>query len=170
MIDSVKNVIHAPYTQPVRWRWWLIALGLLTSDIVSKIAVQRYMPYGESIPFTGFFNLVHTWNTGAAFSFLANAGGWQRYFFLAVAIGASIWLASELRKGQPTLKALSYSMIMGGALGNGVDRALRGYVVDYLDFHLGGWHWPAFNIADIGIVCGAALLILAEMRQAKSSA
>lgn len=168
-MDSVKNAMHAPHTQSVRWRWWLIALSILVLDILSKLAVQRYMPYGESIPMTGFFNLVHTWNTGAAFSFLANAGGWQRYFFLALAIGASVWLANELRKGQPPLKALSYSLIMGGALGNGVDRALRGYVVDYLDFHVGGWHWPAFNIADIGIVCGAALLILAEMRQAKSS-
>lgn len=169
MTDSVKNMLHSRHTRSIQWRWWLLALGVLVLDVLSKLAVQRYMPYGESIPLTGFFNLVHAWNTGAAFSFLANAGGWQRYFFVALALGASIWLAIELRKGQPTLKAFSYSLIMGGALGNGVDRAFRGYVIDYLDFHLGNWHWPAFNVADIGIVCGAALFILAEMRQAKSS-
>lgn len=146
-------------------RWWSIAMAVLALDVASKEAVSTLMPYGQSIPLTGFFNLVHAWNTGAAFSFLADAGGWQRYFFIALAFGISIWLALELRKPLPALQAWAYSLIMGGALGNAVDRLLRGHVVDYLDFHLGGWHWPAFNVADIGIVFGAALLVLGSLRQ-----
>jgi signal peptidase II len=118
---------------------------------------------------TGFFNVVHVWNTGAAFSFLANAGGWQRYFFIALAFGVSIWLTLALRKPLRALEAGAYSLILGGALGNAVDRLLRGHVVDYLDFHLGGWHWPAFNVADIGIVCGALLMVVSSLRQSSDA-
>jgi len=145
-------------------RWWLLAVAVLGLDVSSKAAISTLMPYGESIPLTGFFNLVHVWNTGAAFSFLANAGGWQRYFFIALAFGVSIWLTLELRKPRPALEVVAYSLILGGALGNAVDRLLRGHVVDHLDFHLGGWHWPAFNVADIGIVCGALLMVLTSRR------
>lgn len=151
------------------WRWWLLAGAVLAADVASKAAVHTLMPYGQSIPLTSFFNLVHTWNTGAAFSFLADAGGWQRYLFMALAFAISAWLALELRKGLPRVQAWAYSLIMGGALGNALDRGMRGYVVDYLDFHLRGWHWPAFNIADIGIVCGAALLVVAAMRPTELS-
>ncbi|MGX6566728.1 signal peptidase II [Cupriavidus necator] len=151
--------------RPHAQRWWKIALAVLLSDISSKAAVTALMPYGQSIPLTGFFNLVHTWNTGAGFSFLANAGGWQRYLFVLFALGVSIWLVLELRKPLPALQALAYSLILGGALGNAVDRVMRGHVVDYLDFHLGGWHWPAFNAADVGIVCGAVLLVYVTLRQ-----
>ncbi|MFW7342330.1 signal peptidase II [Pollutimonas sp. H1-120] len=145
-------------------RWWLTALVILALDVASKAAVSTLMPYGTSIPLTGFFNLVHIWNPGAAFSFLADAGGRQRYFFIAFAFGVSVWLVFELRKPLPALQAWAYSLILGGALGNAIDRLLRGHVVDYLDFHLRGWHWPAFNVADIGIVCGAGLLMLASFR------
>ena len=145
-------------------RWWSLAIALLMLDITSKAAISTLMAYGEAIPVTGYFNLVHAWNTGAAFSFLANAGGWQRYFFIALAFGVSMWLALELRKPLPTLSAWAYSLILGGALGNAIDRLLHGHVVDYLDFHLGGWHWPAFNAADIGIVCGAVLLVVESLR------
>lgn len=150
-------------------RWWLLAVAVLAMDVASKAAISALMPYGESIPLTGFFNVVHVWNTGAAFSFLANAGGWQRYFFIALAFGVSIWLTLALRKPLPALEAGAYSLILGGALGNAVDRLLRGHVVDYLDFHMGGWHWPAFNVADIGIVCGALLMVVSSLRQSSDA-
>jgi signal peptidase II len=144
-------------------------VAVLALDVASKAAISALMPYGESIPLTGFFNVVHVWNTGAAFSFLANAGGWQRYFFIALAFGVSIWLTLALRKPLRALEAGAYSLILGGALGNAVDRLLRGHVVDYLDFHLGGWHWPAFNVADIGIVCGALLMVVSSLRQSSDA-
>lgn len=143
--------------------WYLLALLVFLFDAGSKAAVHSWMPYGQAIPLTSFFNLVHARNPGAAFSFLADAGGWQRYFFIVLACVISVWLASELRKALPRLLALSYSLILGGALGNAFDRGLRGYVVDYLDFHVGGWHWPAFNVADIGIVCGAGFMVIASL-------
>src|SRR3546814_9558171 len=88
------------------------------------------------------------------------------YFFIVIAFAVSVWIALELRKPLPASQALAYSLILGGALGNAFDRLLRGHVVDYLDFHLGGWHWPAFNVADIAIVCGAALMVFSSLRQA----
>jgi signal peptidase II len=118
------------------------------------------MSYGQSIPLTGFFNLVHVWNTGAAFSFLADAGGWQRYFFIVITLGVSIILVVMLRKPRTRTEALGYSLVLGGALGNGFDRVVRGYVVDYLDFYWRNWHWPAFNVADSGITLGVFLLVL----------
>lgn len=166
MVDSILP-LRAQFSSLARpWHWWSIALVILVLDIGSKLVVHTAMPYGHSIPLTPFLNLVHTWNTGAAFSLLANAGGWQRYFFTALAFGISAWLATALRKPLPRGQAWAYSLLLGGALGNGVDRLFRGYVVDFLDFHLGGWHWPAFNLADIGIVCGAALLVMLSLRSA----
>lgn len=140
--------------------WWTLALLVAGADQAIKYAVHTGLPYGASIPLTGFFNFVHRWNTGAAFSFLADAGGWQRYFFSAVAIIASVVLGWMLTKPRPKIEALGYSLILGGALGNVIDRIHRGYVVDFLDFHWQGWHWPAFNLADIGICVGAALLVI----------
>src|SRR5690606_10097036 len=84
------------YVRP--WRWWSVAMMVLMLDVSSKAAISTLMAYGEAIPVTGYFNLVHVWNTGAAFSFLADSGGWQRYFFIAIAFGVSLWLAFELRK------------------------------------------------------------------------
>ncbi|RYX98252.1 MAG: signal peptidase II [Comamonadaceae bacterium] len=136
-----------------------LAFLVLIADQATKYAVHDFTPYGWSLPVTGFFNLVHVWNDGAAFSFLADAGGWQRFFFGGVALVVSTWLVFELRKPLPLLERCAYAALLGGALGNGLDRAFRGYVVDFLDFHARDWHWPAFNIADIGIVCGAALLV-----------
>jgi signal peptidase II len=136
------------------------------ADQLTKLAVSTLMYYGESIPLTGFFNLVHVWNTGAAFSFLADAGGWQRYFFIVITFGVSIALVVMLRKPRPRAEAFGYSLVLGGALGNGFDRVVRGYVVDYLDFYWQRWHWPAFNIADIGITLGVSLLLLSTFNQA----
>lgn len=141
---------------------YALALAVLLADAVTKYAVHTFTPLGWSLPVAPFFNLVHARNPGAAFSFLADAGGWQRLFFIAVALAASVWLAALLRKPLPRLEQLGYSLLLGGALGNGLDRAVRGYVVDFLDFYAGRWHWPAFNIADIGIVCGVVLMLFAS--------
>lgn len=157
-VDPLQNSIS-----PRLAGYW-IALLLLLTDQASKYWVHEHTPYGWSQFVTGNFNLVHVWNYGAAFSFLADAGGWQRFFFGGIALVVSAWLIFMLRKPLPRLELLGYAVILGGALSNGLDRALRGYVVDFLDFHAWGWHWPAFNFADIGIVCGAALLLFASWR------
>jgi signal peptidase II len=141
------------------WRWWTLALLVAMTDQAVKSIVHTLMFYGQSIPTTSFFNLVHAWNTGAAFSFLASAGGWQRYFFIMLTIGVSIWLAFMLRSPRGRAESLAYSLILGGALGNLADRILRGYVVDYLDFYIKEWHWPAFNLADSSITLGVFLLL-----------
>jgi signal peptidase II len=141
------------------WRWWTLALLVAMTDQAVKSIVHTLMFYGQSIPTTSFFNLVHAWNTGAAFSFLASAGGWQRYFFIMLTIGVSIWLTFMLRSPRGRVESLAYSLILGGALGNLADRILRGYVVDYLDFYIKEWHWPAFNLADSSITLGVFLLL-----------
>ena len=150
----------------IAWRWWGLAISVSAADQLTKLAVLTLMYYGESIPLTGFFNLVNVWNTGAAFSFLADAGGWQRYFFIVITLGVSIVLVVMLCKPRPRVEAFGYSLVLGGALGNGFDRVVRGYVVDYLDFYWQRWHWPAFNIADIGITLGVSLLLLSTFNQA----
>jgi signal peptidase II len=142
-----------------------VALAIFAIDAVTKLVIHVYTPYGWSHSITSFFNLVHVWNLGAAFSFLANAGGWQRYFFVTLAALVCVYLVWYLRKPLPPLERWAGSLILGGALGNGFDRAVRGYVVDFLDFHIGGWHWPAFNFADVAIVCGAALMILSAIHR-----
>lgn len=139
--------------------WWGLALAVLAVDFASKQAVRLHWPLGTVIPVTDFFNLVSARNPGAAFSMLADAGGWQRYFFLGLALLVSavlMWmLLSPLRRRE----ALAYSLILGGALGNAIDRLLFGEVTDFLDFHVSGMHWPAFNGADVAITVGAACLI-----------
>lgn len=165
------NDLHTEHSsnQPQTWLsrgagWWSLALLLASADQAIKYAVHSGLPYGASIPLTDFFNFVHRWNTGAAFSFLADAGGWQRYLFTAVAIVVSAVIGWMLTKPPPKTEAFGYSLILGGALGNVIDRINRGYVVDFLDFHWQSWHWPAFNLADIGICVGAALLIVSSLR------
>jgi signal peptidase II len=148
--------------------WWSLALLLASADQAIKFAVHSGLPYGASIPLTDFFNFVHRWNYGAAFSFLADAGGWQRYLFTVIAIVVSAVLIWILTKPQSKTEALGFSLILGGALGNVVDRINRGYVVDFLDFHWQSWHWPAFNLADIGICVGAALLIVCSFRAGRN--
>lgn len=140
--------------------WFVLSLLVFGSDQAAKSYIDATTPLGWSHAVTPFFNLVHVLNPGAAFSFLASAGGWQRWFFLAIAVVVSAWLVWMLAKPLRKLEALSYSLILGGALGNAFDRAARGQVIDYLDFHLRGWHWPAFNIADMAIVGGALALVI----------
>jgi signal peptidase II len=119
---------------------------------------------------TGFFNLVLTYNKGAAFSFLASASGWQHSFLTAIGIGASLVIVFLLaRHGAQKLFSLALALILGGAIGNVIDRIAYGHVIDFLDFHWRGWHWPAFNVADSAIVCGAALLIVDELLRLRRS-
>ena len=141
-------------------RWlWLAGLCLVLDQITKLAVVATLAPYQDVIPITGFFNLVHVHNTGAAFSLLADQPGWQRGFFIGLALVASAVIVHLLRKpGKPMFHA-ALALILGGALGNVIDRAVYGHVIDFLDFYVGTAHWPAFNVADSGITLGAALLI-----------
>jgi signal peptidase II len=149
-------------------RWlWLSAL-VIVLDQLSKAWIINHFAFGESIAVLSVFNLVLAHNTGAAFSFLNDAGGMQRWLFSIIAIVASAWIIWLLRKhrGQ-VLFALALSMILGGALGNLIDRLAYGYVVDFLSFHWDEHYFPAFNLADSAITCGAFLLILDSFKERK---
>lgn len=148
--------------------WYVVAVCAFMADQFAKLAVVRTYAYGEQVEVTPFFNFVHVLNPGAAFSFLAGAGGWQRYFFIALGLAVSAWLARMLKQRLPSLEALGYSLILGGALGNVADRLLRGQVVDFLDFHWRHSHWPAFNLADVAITSGAVLLIINGLIQGRA--
>jgi signal peptidase II len=144
--------------------WVALAAVIVLIDQVTKIAIERAFDYGDVHPITGFFNLVLTYNKGAAFSFLASASGWQKHFLTIIGIGASLFILYLLaRHGSQKLFSLALAMILGGAIGNVIDRLAYGHVVDFLDFHVGGWHWPAFNMADSAIVGGAILLVVDEL-------
>lgn len=144
--------------------WLLLSAFVVVIDQLSKVVIERVFDFGDSRPITGFFNLILTYNPGAAFSFLAGAGGWQRHFFTVVGLGASAFIIFMLaRHGTQKLFSTALALIMGGAIGNVIDRVAYGHVIDFLDFHWRGWHWPAFNVADIAIVSGAALLVLDEL-------
>ncbi|HDZ49142.1 hypothetical protein LCGC14_0279010 [marine sediment metagenome] len=138
--------------------WLSIAVSVALADQIIKALVHALMPFGQVIPLTPFFNWVYAGNTGAAFSFLADAGGWQRYIFVGLALVVAVVLMVQLYKPIPRLEALAYSLILGGAIGNTVDRLARGYVVDYLDFYWSEWHWPTFNLADIALFVGVFTL------------
>lgn len=146
-------------TTGLRWLW--VAAVVLVLDQLSKLAILDAFRLYESVEVMPFFNLTYVQNKGAAFSFLASAGGWQRYFFAAIAAFAvgllSYWLYQTPKSKR--LLPIGYAMILGGALGNLYDRIAYGYVVDFLDFYVGIAHYPAFNIADAGIVCGAIIVM-----------
>lgn len=148
-----------------QWRWALaLAAAILLVDVLTKELVQASFAYGERVAVTSFFNLVFVLNPGAAFSFLAGAGGWQKPILLGFGVIVSAAIAFWLvRNPMDRLTAFGFAAVLGGALGNVVDRTRHGAVVDWLDFHLAGWHWPAFNVADIGITVGAAALVLDAM-------
>ena len=142
------------------WRWLLVSAAVVVLDLATKAWISATFQYQESRAILPFFNLVLVHNRGAAFSFLSDAGGWQREFFIAIALAAAAWIGWLLRRhAQETRFSLALSLILGGAIGNVIDRVMHGAVVDFLDFHAYGWHWPAFNVADIGISCGAILLV-----------
>jgi len=146
------------------WLWLGVALVIFLLDQLTKIAIVGAFQLGESLPITSFFNLVRVHNAGAAFSFLADAGGWQRWFFTGLGIVAALVMVYLLRMhaGQ-TLFCLALSLLLGGAVGNVVDRVLYSHVIDFLDFYYSTWHFPAFNVADSAITMGACLLILDEL-------
>lgn len=144
----------------LKWLW--VSALVLVLDQASKLAVNGSMQLYESIPLIPYFNLTYVHNTGAAFSFLAQAGGWQRWLFAGLAVVMSgiigVWLA-RLKKHE-TLMALALSLVLGGAIGNLIDRVAYGYVIDFLDVYYQNWHWPAFNIADSAICVGVGLMLL----------
>ena len=146
------------------WLWLGVALVIFLLDQLTKIAILGAFQLGESLPITSFFNLVRVHNAGAALSFLADAGGWQRWFFTGLGTVAALVMVYLLRMhaGQ-TLFCLALSLLLGGAVGNVVDRVLYSHVIDFLDFYYGTWHFPAFNVADSAITIGACLLILDEL-------
>ncbi len=140
--------------------WLSLVAFVVLLDQASKAWVLASFRYLESVVVTPFFNLVLVYNSGAAFSFLAGAGGWQKWFFVVLALGISAWLLSLLRKhARERLLPTALSLILGGALGNVIDRLRFDAVVDFLDFHLAGYHWPAFNVADSAITVGVALML-----------
>ena len=144
--------------------WLGLALLILIADQFTKVLILGAYRLGDSTAITSFFNIVRAHNTGAAFSFLAAASGWQRWLFTAIGVGATVFIVWMLRShsGQ---KMFSFALacILGGAIGNVVDRLLHGYVVDFLQFHWRGWYFPAFNVADSAITIGAVCLILDEL-------
>ena len=144
--------------------WLGLALILLIADQFTKVLILGFYQLGDASPVTSFFNIVRVHNSGAAFSFLSSASGWQRWFFTAIGLGAAVFIVYMLR-AHPGQKLFSFALacILGGAIGNVVDRLLHGYVVDCLDFHYAGTHFPAFNIADSAISIGAGCLILDEL-------
>ncbi len=144
----------------LKWLW--LSLIALVLDQWTKIAVDSSMRLYESIAIIPGFNLTYVHNTGAAFSFLSEAGGWQRWFFAAMALIISVILTVWLYrlKSHETLLAVALSLVLGGAIGNLIDRLAYGYVIDFLDVYYQSWHWPAFNIADMAISVGVFLMLL----------
>ena len=145
----------------LRWMW--LAVFAIVLDQAAKLAIMQHIPYGHGVVITPFFNLVHVYNTGAAFSFLADAEGWQRWLFSGLAIVISGVLAVAMAKAPAkcSLSNLAYSLVIGGAIGNLIDRVVYGHVVDFLDFHWQDlYHFASFNVADMAISCGAVFIIL----------
>jgi signal peptidase II len=147
---------------PVSWAWLLLTAVVISLDLYTKqLASDALVLYRPQEVFS-WLNMTLAHNYGAAFSFLSSAGGWQRWFFIVLASAVSlvllVWLIRLPRREWMT--GLGLALILGGAIGNLVDRIRLGYVVDFIDFHIGGWHYPAFNVADSAITCGVILLLL----------
>jgi signal peptidase II len=153
-----------------RWLW--LSVLVLILDQASKLAIDASMQLYESIPLLPGFNLTYVHNTGAAFSLLSQAGGWQRWLFAGLAVVMSgvigVWLARL--KPNETLMATALSLILGGAIGNLIDRVAYGYVIDFLDVYYQQWHWPAFNIADSAICIGVGLMLLENLGLGRKTA
>jgi signal peptidase II len=146
------------------WPWLGIAAVIILADQFTKTLILGHFQLGDSRTVFSFFNIVRVHNSGAAFSFLAGASGWQRWFFVGIGAVATVFIIWMLRShGGQRLFSWALSLILGGAIGNVIDRLLHGYVVDFLQFHAGGWYFPSFNIADSAITVGAVLLILDEL-------
>lgn len=150
---------------------WLALSGLVIAlDQTTKQMIAAAFMLGESLRMTSFFDLVLVFNRGAAFSFLSDAGGWQRWFFIVLALIISFWIVFMLaRHAEEKLLSAALALVLGGALGNVIDRLLHGAVVDFLSFHIAGYYWPAFNLADSAISVGVALMLWQQFAQGKSS-
>jgi signal peptidase II len=150
---------------PAMLKWLALAFAVIVVDHLTKWWVTSTLDYQQAMPVLPFFSLVLVNNTGAAFSFLANAGGWQRWFFIAIGVIATVIIVRLLARHahEPRL-AFALALVLGGALGNVLDRVVLGHVVDFLYFHYQDWGWPAFNVADSAITVGAALLIWDSLR------
>lgn len=148
------------------WRRLWIALAVVVLDQLTKFAATNYLTQHGEIHLAPFLNLVLVHNTGAAFGFLSSAGGWQNVFFIIVALAASLFILWMYRRlgAQDRLLAVGLMLVLGGAVGNLIDRFVYGYVIDFIDIYYGAWHWPAFNVADSAISIGAVLLVLDAVR------
>ncbi|HUI98757.1 MAG TPA: signal peptidase II [Usitatibacter sp.] len=152
--------------ESARWtRWLAVSAAVFAADLATKAWVSRVFAVGDSVEVTPFLNLVLAHNTGAAFSFLAGAGGWQRWFFTAVTVAISIAIVVMLsrQKSAPWVSA-AFALVLGGALGNLYDRLTLGHVVDFVQLHAAGYYWPAFNVADSAITVGVAMLVWDSVR------
>ena len=146
------------------WRWLGIALAVVLLDQFTKALIVGFFHLGDSRTVTPFFNAVRVHNSGAAFSFLAGASGWQRWFFVVLGVAAAgfiVWMLA--RHAAQALFCSALALILGGAVGNVIDRLLHGHVVDFVQLHWRGWYFPAFNVADSAITVGAALLVVDEL-------
>jgi len=153
-----------------RWYWWLSG-SVIVLDQVTKFLAETLLTFHQPVPVLPSFNLLLTYNTGAAFSFLAGASGWQRWFFLGLGLLVSIGLIVWLRRLKPTETRLAtaLALILGGAIGNLIDRAWLGQVIDFIQLYYQHWYWPAFNLADSAITVGAALLVLDSLWSGRAS-
>ncbi len=150
----------------LRWLW--LAFAVVIVDQGSKQLAEQLLTFHEPVAVVPFFNLFLTYNTGAAFSFLRDAGGWQRWLFAALSIGVGVFIVIWLRRIPGTQKwlACALALVLGGAVGNLIDRLFRsdGGVVDFVDIYYGTWHWPAFNVADSAISVGAVMLLVSAIK------
>ena len=152
-------------------RWLLLSAAIVAADLATKAWVTAAFRYGEVREVTPFFNLVLVHNTGAAFSFLADAGGWQRWFFAVVSVAISAAILVMLRRhGANRLLAVGLALVLGGAIGNLHDRVRFGHVVDFIQLHAAGYYWPSFNVADSAICVGVFSYILWSMKQPNAPA
>ena len=165
-------MLEQPVSRPMDRRWlaWLaLSAAVVMLDQLSKQFMQGLLLPGQSVRVTPFFDLVLVFNPGAAFSFLSSAPGWQRELFIGIALAASVVIVCLMRKhAADRMFCLGLALILGGALGNVVDRLRLGAVVDFLYFHVAQYYWPAFNLADSAITCGAALLIWDSLRRSRA--